>query len=262
MAKPKDTPKVMDVVHPSGTRRPSPTSRPVVLSNHAYMADDPMLSVVGTANEDAVLPVSGEKDVQTLSGAPELSTANKAANSASEPTAADIKPGEQQAADGPSLGESETSENSDTLETPETPDTAKDSLSDSAEVSTKPADLTAAVPVVAPEAAEAEAEPDSDTDEDEPEAETDTALSVDPLQAQQPQSPDEVALKAREDELEHLIAAGTYAVPINTVKQRQARVVLIILLVVFVALVAVDLLADMNIITLLFGLPHTNFLAH
>ncbi len=257
MPKPKGPPRVMDVVHPSIGRRPSPTSRPVILPDRAYMAVDPMLSGTDTSAERDTSPTSDKNDTVELSGAPEL--LKDAQTTVGLPLSS------------PHIRQPEQTE-PESLETDvETRNTSI--VSEPAEA-TRPASSASSDPTEARlktsnrvESTSAPTETledtsDQESDDEATDSETDTGISAEPLQAQQAQSPDEAALKAREDELERMISAGTYAVPINTVKRRQARLLLIVLGAVLALLIAVDLLADMQIITLPFGLPHTSFLAH
>ena len=257
MPKPKGPPRVMDVVHPSIGRRPSPTSRPVILPDRAYMAVDPMLSTTDTNGKDDTSPTSEKDETVELSGAPELSKDVQA--TVDLPASNSRVPRSEQAASDPLVTEESTQTTSTVPEMAQSTELKTTTSSDATEAELKTSDRVESTPAPT-ETAEDTSDQEADDDATEPEA--DTAMSAEPLQAQQAQSPDEIALKAREDELERMIAAGTYAVPINTVKRRQARLLLIVLATVLVLLIAVDLLADMQIITLPFGLPHTSFLAH
>lgn len=239
MAKPESAPKVMDAVHPIG-RRPSQTSRPVILSNREYMATDPMLSVTDNSGEDAVMPKSEDKKATELSGAPEFDAKAEATGPKPESVVADLKPVEEVQPE-PLQAEADTAV------------VSQNSLSDAHVQAAEKLESTPSEPFTTPETAEAETD-DDETPNPEPEA------TNEPLQAQQPLGPNEAALHAREEEIEHHIAAGTYAVPINTVKRRRAQITVGILVVLLIILIALDLLADMSIITLPFGLPHTNLL--
>ena len=259
MAKPKGPPKVMDVVHPSLGRRPSPTSRPVILPDRAYMAIDPMLSGTDASDEEPSSSAPAKENTVELTGAPELATNTQTDVAATLPARRIERP--ELPAEPESLEtDTQAIAATDTPEEAEKTESATSTTLDSAEATPKASDQTESTPTVPTETPELE--PDHESDDDTSETEMDTGISAEPLQAQQAQSPDEAALKAREDELERMISAGTYAVPINTVKRRQARLLLIVLGAVLVLLIAVDLLADMQIITLPFGLPHTSFLTH
>jgi len=197
------------------------------------MTADPMLSAAGVSGQDAVLPKSEEKETVELGGAPELDKATQATNLKQDPTSADLKPVE--------------SEQSEQIKPePDAPVEPGDPLSDTSVQAPEQTDtVSSEIPETDPD--------DSDTSEVEPD------VTGNPLQAQKSQSSEELALKAREEEIEHHIAAGTYAVPINTVKRRRMQIVISVFAVLLVILIALDLCADMNVITLPFGLPHTNF---
>lgn len=66
--------------------------------------------------------------------------------------------------------------------------------------------------------------------------------------------------EARRQELEALIAAGTYAVPINAVQRKKSRMVILLLCLLAVALAAVlfDVALDSHVISVP-GVPHTHF---
>ncbi len=289
MAKPKATSKVMDVVHPSGNRRPSPTSRPVILPDRSYMAADPMLSVTDAKDKNAVLPPSDKKELPKLNGAPELDEKTQATDLEAESTTTDLKPLNPEKPELLTVDEPKTTDTSDTPDTPDAPDTLvtpvatdiPDALEDPEIPKTEETpEVAASVPDSSPGAIAASIttpehvdttppessdtpegdESDSESDADTPE--TDAEPSEDAAQTQPAQNPDDAALKAREEELERHIAAGTYAVPINMVKRRRTRVLFVVVFVVLILIIAVDLLADMGTITLPLGLPHTNFLAH
>lgn len=226
MPKLKTAPKVMDVVHPNN-RQPSPTSRPVVTSR-PYITADPMLNI---PKEDAI--VSSTERVAPTS-APDIDKAAiKAARAKLKPTRSLVMP----------------------------TDDAEPDESEAVAIEQSASDVPSATQEQAeelPSPAVSEPGPPEDTkledvSPDEPERQ--------PAEAQSAASSDATIAQNREEELERLIAKGTYAVPINKVKRRRARTVLVLLVVLLLALVTIDLLADIKIITLPFGLPHTNFLA-
>ena len=257
MAKQSEPPKVMDVVHPSGERRPSPTSRPVIVSDRSYMAADPMLSVTPVADNAATVESPEQQETVSLSGAPEVKKAASATGAGSgeelrvEPPAADGATDSQTEAVAtpatePAPAEEPPQGPSETAATPEVSHKHIEPLHPSAFSSTEKSE-TDTTSNAADDASSDNDASDTDTDE--------------PAEAQPSKNPDEAAINARKEELERLIASGTYAVPINTVKRRQMRLVLLFLAGLLVVLIALDLLADMGTITLPFGLPHTTFLS-
>ena len=66
---------------------------------------------------------------------------------------------------------------------------------------------------------------------------------------------------ARDEELERLIADGTYAVPINTLRRKRRKLWLVLVVAMLVALALVDIVADMGIISVPSWLPYTNLLS-
>lgn len=81
------------------------------------------------------------------------------------------------------------------------------------------------------------------------------------LQSTQGQNPEEAAALERDDELERLIASKQYAVPINVSGKRRGKLLLLVAATLLLILMAVNLLADMQVITLPSGIPHTSFFA-
>jgi len=73
------------------------------------------------------------------------------------------------------------------------------------------------------------------------------------------ESKQKIKIDQRQEELEALISAGTYHVPIGQVAKRRGRIVFGIILIVLLLLVAVDLSLDMGLLSSNV-LPHTNFL--
>lgn len=70
---------------------------------------------------------------------------------------------------------------------------------------------------------------------------------------------EKTAEEKRQEELEAMVAAGTYHVPIGQVTKRRSIVIFLVILVTVLLLVAADLALDMELVTIS-GLPHTNFL--
>ncbi|MBL8122006.1 hypothetical protein JNM87_04640, partial [Candidatus Saccharibacteria bacterium] len=66
-------------------------------------------------------------------------------------------------------------------------------------------------------------------------------------------------LSAQEADIERHIAAGTYAVPIDTVRRRRRTIVLITLAFLILAVVSLNILLDLDILTIP-SFPHTDLL--
>ncbi len=249
------TPKVMDAVHPAGSNpRPSSNSRPTIVANHRYIKNDPMINTtVEEPPEQTTSPEqpksAGEKVVDTNIQKPEDETDKKDGPKEeikSSETAVDTAP-------------TETSQEEPSPTEPTVPESA-DSKPELAEplVINPPEeeDASKEAPEEVPEA--------TVTDDETSQAQENVNVGGDPITAviKMPESQpnqDDSEQQAREAELERMIAAGTYAVPINGAKRRRSWVFLTILLVVVVALIVVDVLADMEVLSLPFGLPSTNF---
>lgn len=69
------------------------------------------------------------------------------------------------------------------------------------------------------------------------------------------------AARARQQELDALIASGKYAVPVGAVRRRKSRMVVILLCIVGLLLAAVlaDVLFDMGTLSAPKNIPHTHF---
>lgn len=238
--------KVMDVTHPSNVR-PSTTSRPVIVSNRPMIPEDPMINQAALSAIDIEKPAGAPKDAAgvPLPSAPEVDRKGKtiipavATNEKNEPVA----PNEDKSSvDTPTPAQSVA--NADVQEPSEENSAPKDFV---------PA-LSPSEAIDAPEkeqsthASDRENRPSfsgisgtTDLDEDEEESKTKSKEDK------------------RQEELETLIAAGTYHVPIGQVAKRRGRIVMGIILIILLLVVAVDLSLDMGLFTVA-GLPHTNFL--
>lgn len=227
MPDPKQTPKVMDIVH-SNKVQPSASSRPLIVSNRPYMAIDPMLNEDSSATE--------------VAGAPALD--NTGLNEAAEQETLHDSKAQESVVKVPTEEQTETSE-------------AKSEVEDSqdAHVSSEIDEPKITLPVEPPEINEdKEAAPEiSPTEEDVSEED-----ATEPQSAAHEQEP---ARSARDEELERLIADGTYAVPINTLRRKRRKLLLVLVAAMLVALALADIVADMGIISVPSWLPYTNLLS-
>ncbi|MBL8031859.1 MAG: hypothetical protein JNK33_06100, partial [Candidatus Doudnabacteria bacterium] len=66
-------------------------------------------------------------------------------------------------------------------------------------------------------------------------------------------------LSAQEADIERHIAAGTYAVPIDTVRRRRRTITIFAVLTLLTLLITLDLLLDLDVLQNS-SVPHTNFL--
>lgn len=226
MAAEKKSRKVIDAVHPGDTP-PTPTSRPIV-GDRLYVASDPMLNE--STSDDISDKPSGE-----------ASTVNKDAAAKEPPVsreAKDIAPIDDASQSTAKDTQHETVE-SDADAKDETNDTTKERVS-----SAGPEKPDTSEKSDAPEPVDAAAVTDSESDDS-----SDTPAPT----------PEDEATAARDAELERHIAAGTYAVPIGQVKQRQRKMMVISIVVLILAVVVFDVLLDLEILKLS-SVPHTDFL--
>lgn len=218
-------PKVMDAVHPpSSAPTPAATGRPVIVSNRSYIKNDPMLNV----QSDPVTPAKTEPEA---------------------PATEESTPAEQVEPKAPKLqlvGEKKIQPLS-----AQKPEVAEAPAEDTVSVTTEPKEEKPTEPAEQPSPVETPTTEESDM------AAKEAAL----LDAQlAPQAvPDTSEDQVRNEELERMIAAGTYAVPLNRKKRRRAWLAWTIIITIVVAIIVVDVLADMGVFTLPFGIPSTDF---
>jgi hypothetical protein len=240
---PPKKPKMTDVTKP-GTTVPSPTSRPIVVANRSVMANDPMIAQPDVPATPADAPAVHRSQKVVAPVSPDLQMPATDTD-ASEPVPA-AEP-EAVPADAPTTaaGTGTLFEKPAPAETnaPAQPDTAVGGKGPSASGATEPGPKPAARPN--PEASAADQD-DVPTD-----------ATPDEITAQAA-----AAEEARRKELEQLIEAGAYAVPINAVqrKRSQAFVVAMIILSIILALALLDAALDSGMLKLSFNVPHTHFL--
>lgn len=231
MSAPKKPAKVMDAVHPGDTP-PTPSGRPVVVSNRPILTTDPMLSVEGVVDTSAEKP-SGEPAV-TPSGVPKISRAAKDIAPVADKLAETSVAAETASESMPKEAAPEPTEET-AVRAPEKPDSSeKEPAAKREKMTIEPLH---------------EVKPSSDEDESEVK-----------IEEQEPESTDkeEDPKSAQEMAIERHIEAGTYFVPIGQVKRRRRMLVTLIVLTLLAVVVVVDLLLDMGLLTL--NLPHTSFL--
>jgi hypothetical protein len=241
MNTPKKPAKVMDAVHPVSAAA-SPTSRPIIIKNRDFMAADPMVHAIDAATMAAEEQSSGEpaKPVQPAGAQASALTnvgSEKTLQSASTPLAPDAAAPSTEAATDPHEKTAAVTDTSHTDEaklpaeaaSPEHAGSAAQEHSKRAKI-TEP---TVADVLLAKELNDGGEATDADTTE--------------------------AAPTTQELELEHHIAAGTYAVPIDTARRHRRTIVLIALAGLILAAVTLNILLDLSILNAPL-LPHTNFL--
>ena len=228
--KPSDTPKAMDI-HTPATAPATPASKPVIVPSRS-LAGDPMLSGKSTSSSEDEQP----------SGSPVINRQAKTIAPISEPT--ESAPSETpEAAQVVAAETTKTSEASEQNEVAEPPDLTAPAPESAASTE----GVTSPTPGQTPVADTATLSTD-ESEDDEEDAETGTAVQ------------EKTAEQMRADQLEELIAKGNYAVPLNRKHNRRMNAMLAIVFVLFIALITLDLLLDMEVLTLS-GFPHTDLLA-
>ncbi|MFZ1248794.1 MAG: hypothetical protein WAQ24_00570 [Candidatus Saccharimonadales bacterium] len=215
-----DKAKVLDGVH-AGDTPPTPTSRPVLITNRPLMKVDPMLSVdsaesplenniVGSSKQAAVTPQARPSVAKTIK-VPSLSDTEKEVST-------EVSQNENQA----------PAEAIDHPEEPAKPETT--------------------LPDESPKPTPTYSEKSEDTDEADSLIDG-TSLSPEKAEPKEP--------TAEELEIERLIASRKYALPINRVKKRRMLAICLILAMIAAA-ITLNLLLDLGTIQL-GGIPHTHF---
>lgn len=235
MATAKKPAKVMDTVHASDTP-PTPSARPVLVTNRPFMTVDPMLTAEQSgkgeekpSGEPAAKPSDGP------SGAPRLTREGK--NLA--PVINQVDEAEQPAAEDTPAQETVQNETSEPEKPAASPSEAEQTVHH-----------TGGIKITPPKHDTPEEPKDEPEDDDETEADTAGETEA--------ENPEENPEAARNLELERHIAAGTYFVPIGQVKRRRRKVILLTVFILLAAILVLDLLLDMEILKL-DSIPHTSF---
>lgn len=253
-AKSPEPMKVMDVTHPSRVQ-PNTTSRPVIVPSRPMVAADPMIaqSAMDVLTKSGAEKSAGDP-VGQLEHTPELVIDRMAKTVTPDEV-------EQQAETTPDVAADEKAKSTEpTLAGVPPVDTAaaKELESPIIEI-TKPAEVTQAVDVA----------PASDEHKDESPSEVANPLahsqstfemseSEDDETSDDDTTPEKTTEQKQAENIEKLIASRLYAVPIGKRAKRRARMILLTLLIVLLALITVDLILDMGFLKLP-SIPHTTF---
>lgn len=236
-------------------RTPSSTSRPVIVSNGPLLRD-PMLS-------------TDDKKEAGIGGAPPLAGHGRTIVPLSEIGEANEKPVSVDRSEGKAAPTA--SELVEKLQSRSQPEgAAKPSASDAesleAEAIAKPAKTEEAEAATGGTADKTQAESVSENpSQPAPEAEPDAAKSDEvgdkpPLKTNPKTDVEAEARRARE--LDDLVASEKYFIPVNAVKRRHARQWLAILIIIVLALIALDLLFDAGVLKINGFNPPTDFFQH
>ena len=249
-AKPSGPIKVMDITHPSNIQ-PDATSRPVLVPSRPMVVADPMIaqSAVDVLTKGGAEKSAGDPTEMTAR-TPELIIDRQAKtvtpDEAIEPkdTNADVP--------APELTEQELAG-----VPPVDAEAVKKVPSPIIEI-TKPAETTPVADVM----------PANDAQKDTPNTEAVKPLApsqstFEISESDEDESDDDTALEKTAEQkqaenIEKLVASRLYAVPIGKRAKRRARMLLVTLFVVLLALLTVDLMLDMGFLKIS-GIPHTTF---
>ncbi|TAH33754.1 hypothetical protein EYC59_04485 [Candidatus Saccharibacteria bacterium] len=254
--------KVMDVSKPSQVAA-SPTSRPVIVTNRPLITQDPM--VTGGENTEPAKTTDAKQSAAVTPHAEKVIKPLKDQAADSAPETEEDKPKDE--AEPFSIGSKESSTE------PITEKTKAEAETESTEAAAD--DAAEEAPGETKKSVDATAEPSQPDDGEKPSEATagsDTAAEItsDEIESQTvadddsestaeatPLSPEE---QKRTAEIEAAIASGKYFVPINARGKRRTLIatVWLVVLTVVLAVILVDALLDVGMLTLP-GVPHTHF---
>lgn len=231
--------KVMDAVHPVGAAA-SATSRPIITSR-TVLKTDPMLNVsdqsdIGVSSDEQPSGEPSQKpDASTPGDTPLMQGVNALASSD----------------DSSMHGQASTDEAASNSALAEQPDEKVPSETEAEAVNEKKPVLETARKKIEPPTPSLKHDA-AETDTTDADADTDAKVEQD-----ESKDTDAPSLSAHEAELERHIAAGTYAVPIDTARRRKRTMLLITVGTVIVLALILNVLLDLNDLSLP-SLPHTN----
>jgi len=213
--------KIDDVKRPDKVT-PTPTSRPVLVTNRPTLKNDPMMTSDDTKDGVEAIPMTHTARVIV-------------------PINSDITPD-----DTPDPTDNAEHETKDNASKQHDAVSAEASHPDPAEVSAVPAEQ--ATPEEMPKQT-IEAVLSSGSTRD-----IGAATNAEEIAAAE-------AKAKRKEEVEAIIASGKYAVPIDAIQRRRSRIaiVLLVLLAVGLALILLDLIADVGAVHVSSKVPHTHF---
>jgi len=253
-AKPSGPIKVMDITHPSNIQ-PDATSRPVLVPSRPMVVADPMIaqSAVDVLTKGGAEKSAGDP-TEMATRTPEL-IVDRQAKTVNPDEAVEPK---DTNADGPA---------------PELPEPAEQVLAGVPPVDAEAVNKVPASPIVEiTKPTEAtpviDVLPPNDTRKDAPNSEVANPLAhsqstFEISESDEDESDDDTALEKTAEQkqaenIEKLVASRLYAVPIGKRAKRRARMLLVTLFVVLLALLTVDLMLDMGFLKIS-GIPHTTF---
>ncbi len=234
-------PQIIDVTGPNQTA-PSPTGRPVVVTNRPVLTNDPMMVDQTAAPETGGLPTAPvvSRQARTITPiTPGEDEPSESKETVPTPTDTDIKVLE------------ESDEKADPVEDTVFPTKPEMPNNKTEEITVQPVSPNPEAKVAPEAAAIAEEESGPHT----PPTDEETAAKKSASDQKQIEED-----KVRQQELEALIASGKYAVPINAVQRKRSRMTIAALTFVAVILTVAlfDAALDSNVVSLP-SVPHTHF---
>lgn len=272
MATKKQATPIMDIKSPEKVK-PSTTGRPIIVTTHPVLKNDPMV-VAGpapgeeAAEQPATAPALINRTAKTIKPLdPELQApATDATPADQEPTTAAEPPvGDQPAVPVPDSMSETSQEPTDTDLGPATDSVAETPSASAPDAPIPEAEKPAAdnEPAQMDTSTSGTAKPVAATGTDQPaESTAETTRSRDSEAEQRAVSAEEEAARqAREQQLETLITSGKYAVPINAVQRKRSRLFVTVasIIALLLALAVLDVLLDTGLVKLPVNLPHTHF---
>lgn len=261
--RPIEVSKVMDVTHPSNVQ-PSTTSRPVIVTNRPMIPEDPMINKAALSAIDIEKPAGASADqvVPVVASAPEVPHQGKTVS----PISVEIKESTPKAAKEPAMTPEDSPRtnpgNGADIQNPaeEQSQTRHDPEGKSeTQAASEPTDEQ----VLKNDAIKPKADAIPSFSAEPPKTEEKTSFAAINNETQldegDQESKDKTAEEKRQEELEALIAAGTYHVPIGQVAKRRGRLAFVTVLIIVVLVVAFNFALDMELFTIS-GVPHTNIL--
>lgn len=267
----KPTKKVIDVKAPEEVKA-NASSRPIIVNNRP-LAQDPMMAS-DTSETASAPPLVGhhERKIMPLSeNDKEDSNEADAANGESGPTASELvskleaRNAKSKAVLGGRVSDDKVDEKAEASEAQSSSTSEASGAEDASQ-----ADDNADDKKTDTSAAETKTEPTEEKAGDGASDSTDSSSDESQSSEQKPaekksEADNEAELEAeakRQAELDELVESGKYFVPINQVRKRHDRRLLAALIIILLAIVAVDLLYDSGVLKSSGFTYHTHFFHH
>lgn len=230
-----DSEKVMDVSSP-GEAMPSPTKRPVIVTNRSMVNADPMVAPLSTPTTDVASDSVPQAD--PVSPVPETSQEEKGCQLGTDTEVVASSPTEPVDASEDAKTKSQPSTRKEKVLTP-LPSVDSDPIDSTSDVDTD-SQQTSATP---------------QTDDGDNEAVQDLRQKY-----QGEKVPDsDIEAAAREAELMEIVERGTYKLPLGQRRKHTERAIIAVFVLSLIALLVINILLDLGTLELP-GVPHTDFI--